>query len=337
MTKFRVNLNFDGNYLLHKNVFTLHKINTLYGDLYNALTNNIEKYIAMHSWDNIFIISDSKKKSWRKQTLDTYKATRVKPEDIDWDFVFETYETWKKDMSEKYNVLEADHIEGDDWITSIVRKTNIKGYSNVVISSDCDMNQLLGYRLHSSGKTPFINMQINDHTGKEKIFLPEGWELYKAEIGENINDDVFALDNSASWADFFVRLTDNWTVEEVNPTEVLFVKLVSGDKSDNIKSIYQTVVKSGKIQEIGEAGALKIWNFYKDNYGLNVDTKSEELRGDIVNCLERVKKLDLTEQRRSDVVEKINRNISIIELHHRHFPEWVSEAIIDKLSEITIN
>jgi 5'-3' exonuclease len=332
----KANIQFDGNYILHKNVFTLHKMKTLYGDLYAALTNNIEKYTSMHSWDNVFIVSDTRKKSWRKKFLGTYKGNRTTVEGIDWDWVYETYEQWKKDMSEKYNVLSFDHIEGDDWITTIVLKTKNKGYSNVIISSDNDLNQLLGYRLSTSGKPAYIVFKINDHNGQEKLYMPEGWDLYFNDLDDNRNEDVFSLDNSHQWMHFFTKLTENWHIVEINPHESLIIKLLSGDKSDNIESVYKTMLKSGKLQNIGTTSAEKMWNFYRENFGLVIDTDSDEFRNNLITCVERVKNLQFSDTTRSGVIENINRNIMIIELHYRHFPDWVTETIIEKMSEINI-
>jgi hypothetical protein len=59
----KYNLIFDCNYLLYKNVFSLNKMKMLYGSLYDSLTNNINKYIDEFNFNNIFLVSDSNKKS----------------------------------------------------------------------------------------------------------------------------------------------------------------------------------------------------------------------------------------------------------------------------------
>lgn len=141
------NLLFDTNYILYKNVFTLHKMNRLFGFFHESLDNNIAKYVAMNKWDNVYLVSDSNKKSWRKDFLDNYKGTRTKMEGIDWDWVFTEFVAWKEKMKEKYPILQKDRVEGDDWIASIVLKTNKMGQSNVIITSDEDMPQLLDYKI----------------------------------------------------------------------------------------------------------------------------------------------------------------------------------------------
>ena len=315
------NIIFDLNYCMHKNAYTLNRLGTLYGDFYNAMTNNILKYTSMYRFDNVFIVSDSRQKSWRKQELDTYKAHRSKDESVDWEFVFKVYDEWKDDMKEKYNVVCNDHVEGDDWVTSIILKTNKKGYSNVVISSDRDMTQLLNYKINSDKK--FINIQIDDINGKEQLFLPEGWELYLNDLEENGNTDVFNLDNSYNWNSFIKKLIGQWKHTDINPKGVLFQKIISGDKSDNIKSI-------------GDVGAAKIWEFYKQNYAIHFDTANPIFPDEIINCIESVKDIELSDGVKEQTIHNIYQNIKLIELHYRHFPDFIVEKIINKLETIEI-
>lgn len=325
------NIVFDGNYILYKNVYTLHKMNRLYGDLWTALDNNIAKYTSMNKWEKVVVVSDSNKKSWRSKFLDKYKTHRSKIEDIDWDWVFKTYNDWKE-QSDNFIVLEQDHIEGDDWIATFVQMQNKLGKSNVIISSDQDLLQLSNYKIDKDKS--WINIQIVDTLGKELIYISEGWQLWENEFENNRNTDVFNLDNSYDAIQFFSRILKNWQYLEINPHEELFKKLVMGDKSDNIQSIYQKLTTTGKIQNIGKAGAQKIWNFYKENYDIHYNTKNEEFIENVINCLESVNNIDLTNDNKSIVETNINRNIKLIELHYRHFPEWVIEEIVDVLKEI---
>jgi len=322
---------FDSNYILMKNVGSLYKMNRLYGDLWTSLDNNIAKYISMSKWDNIFLVSDSRKKSWRKDFLDEYKGKRKPLDGVDMEWVYEQYSLWKEEKKEKYNVIERNRIEGDDWIASITRKANKDGHSVVIISSDSDMPQLLGYKIN--GDKSWINIQINDHYGKETVYLPLGWQLWLKEYDANRSSDVFNLDNGFEWMNFFKRITDQWQYEEINPMERLFVKLVEGDKSDNINSIYETLTKTGKVQGIGKAGAKKIWDFYKTNYKDYFKTSDETLADDIINSIENVKNIQMTDERKKIVRSNLKRNIGLIELHYKHLPEWVLNEIVDELQE----
>lgn len=325
------NLICDCNYLLMKAVFTLHKMNRLYGDLWNFLDQNINKYKLLNKWEHIYLVSDSKKKSWRQLELDSYKGHRTKQEDIDWEWVFATYTEWKESMSETCTVLQRDHIEGDDWITSLILKLNKKGKSCVTISSDQDLLQLIDYKINKNKS--WINIQIVDTLGKEHIYLPEGWNLWLKEYEENTGNDLFCLDDSLDNINFFKNILNKWEYEEVNKYEKLFTKIVQGDKSDNINSIYQKLTKTGKTQNIGKAGAQKIWEFYKENYNIFFDTDSDEFKNDLINCLEQTNNIILSEGVKKNVSKNIDTNIKLIELHYKHYPEWVLDEIVNELNE----
>lgn len=45
----------------------------------------------MVPFTNIYLVSDSKEKSWRKKIVDDYKGTNKKDTDIDWNFVYTAY------------------------------------------------------------------------------------------------------------------------------------------------------------------------------------------------------------------------------------------------------
>ena len=76
-----------------------------------------------------------------------YKSTRKKDSDIDWNFVYETYSQFKKDV--KIKVFESQSTEGDDWISFLISESNSKFQSNMVISNDYDIKQLLKYDINN--------------------------------------------------------------------------------------------------------------------------------------------------------------------------------------------
>lgn len=329
----KTSLVFDLNYILYKNVFTLCKLKTLYGDFHRMMTNNITKFTSMHQFDTVWMASDSNTKSWRKLVFDEYKAHRKKSEDVDWDWVFKAYDEWKDFLKDEYGfpVMEGKHIEGDDWITSIIAKNNAKSISTVLIASDGDLKQHLNY---SIGKKEYINIQIDDKGGNEKVYVPLGYNIYTQHIEENSNEDVFVINNDQSWKNFLNRATTMYNCIEVDAREILFTKIVKGDGSDNIPSVWQKVLKTGKIQNIGDAGAAKVWDFYRLNYDVTFDTKDEQFAKNLINCIEKVNNVSFNDDIKDSVTSNINRNVSLIELNHRHFPEQVVETIIEQMTSV---
>ena len=88
----------DGNFVLNKLVFTLHKNNLLFGALYTSLENTVSTYKKWYPFANVYLVSDSKEKSWRKKINSSYKAQRKRDSDIDWEFVFNCYNEFKDNL-----------------------------------------------------------------------------------------------------------------------------------------------------------------------------------------------------------------------------------------------
>jgi hypothetical protein len=54
---------------------------------------------------------------------------------------------------------------------------------------------------------------------------------------------------------------DKYEINEVDPMEVLIIKLISGDTSDNISSAW-SIVKNGRKRGIADKGAKSIFDEY---------------------------------------------------------------------------
>lgn len=332
-----INLVWDGNYILIKNIMTLIKNNCLYGDFHKALTMNIHKYITMFPRAKVWIVFDSRKKSWRKQVITQYKENRVKDPTINWEWIFNELDVWKTAVRENENwiILQGDEVEGDDWIMSVVKSNNKKKESNVVIASDGDLKQLLGWK-----DNLWINIQVSDINGKEKIFLPEGYEVYLNKLVSEANSDPFDLSRmDIPWSDTLTNMIKSWDSEEVNPHKVLFTKLIKGDKGDNIDSVYKKTLKTGKTQGIGDAGADKIWKLYTDMHGevVRVDTKNDQMYDRIVDCIELNGKYNFMDETKHSIKEKLIQNASLIELNYRHYPAHILEKIVEELEKVYEN
>ena len=186
-----VDLLIDGNYLLSKLVFTLHKNNLLYGALYKSLENSIGNYRNWYPFTNVYLVSDSKEKSWRKQLTKDYKANRKKDSDIDWNFVYTTYSEFK-DSLKVVKVYEAPHVEGDDWLSFLSSKSNKEGRSTIIVSNDYDIKQIVGYSLDPL----WINIMTNEMYNKEKLFMPKNYQIFISKVKEIPNDDIFNLNDN---------------------------------------------------------------------------------------------------------------------------------------------
>lgn len=312
----------DGNHQLMKTVFPLQNTNRLYGELYNVLKNSFERLIKIYPFQQVFHVSDSKN-SWRKQINSTYKENRKKTEDVDWEFVFQCYTEFKQDVSKKHSQVEYNGLEGDDWIAEIVKQSNRKGYSCLIVSADQDLLQLLEWN------DQYINIMFRDTLLQEKVWFPNGYEVFLHQL-KKVEMDLFALDNRYDFFDLIKRLRKYQTFE-VNPNQILFCKVVAGDAGDNVASTLITKTKTGKPRGIGESGANKIWNNYVTLLGENVDYQNNETLDTITDLVLEYKKVD--DSYRQQVMSKINENVKLIQLNNSSMPVEYQTVLSDMVEK----
>jgi len=315
----KVDLIIDGNYILSKNVFSLHKHNLLFGALHKSLENSINNYRKWYPFSNVYLVSDSKEKSWRKQLTTSYKATRKKDSDIDWGFVYEAYGEFKDSMRGLVKVLEAPHIEGDDWISFLTNEANKEGRSTIIVSNDHDIKQIVGY-----GLTPLhINLMMNEMYNKEKIFLPKNYQIFLNGVSKLPSNDIFNLNDNSDFINLMDRFMNKCEVNEINPIESLVVKIISGDQSDNIGSVWQQT-KNGKVRGIGSKGAKTIYDEYTMEFG-EPNLQDPDLYENIADIICEKKKLSKTQIEK--IVENIEFNVKLIDLRLHNLPSEILEKM----------
>lgn len=321
-----LNLILDGNYILSKLTFTLHKNNLLFGALEQSLNNTVNNYRKWYPFANIYLVSDSKEKSWRKKLTTTYKATRKKDSDIDWNFVYNTYGDFKESAKQNITVLEAPHIEGDDWISYICEQSNLEGISTIIVSNDYDIKQLVKYSLDPL----CINMMSNEMYNREKLFLPKNYQLFLNKVNNLPNNDIFNLNDNTEFIQLMDRFIDKYEVVEVDYVKSLVVKLISGDKSDNIESVWTQKSSNGRKRGIGEKGAQTIYGEYLEEFG-EVDINDPDLYENIADIICEKKKLSKTKI--EPIVENIKFNSKLIDLRTNNIPNDIITKIIEVYNE----
>lgn len=316
----------DGNYILSKNTFTLHKNNLLFGALHKSLENTINNYRKWYPFANVYLVSDSKEKSWRKQLTTSYKATRKKDSDIDWNFVYTAYGEFKDSMKGLVKVLEAPHVEGDDWISFLVTKANREGRSAIIVSNDYDIKQIVNYGLDPL----YINIMTNEMYNKEKLFLPKNYQIFLNKVSKLPSDDIFNLNDNSDFLLLLDRFINKYEINEINPIESLMVKIISGDASDNIGSVW-SVVKNGKKRGIGNKGAQSIYDEYILEFG-EINLGDPDLYENIADLICEKKKLSKTQI--ESIVENIKDNMKLIDLRMHNLPGEIVEKMENGYSNI---
>jgi len=309
----------DGNYILSKNTFTLHKNNLLFGALHKSLENTINNYRKWYPFANVYLVSDSKEKSWRKQLTTAYKATRKKDSDIDWQFVYNAYGEFKDSMRDLVKILEAPHVEGDDWISFLVTKANNEGRSTIIVSNDYDIKQIVNYGLDPL----YINIMTNEMYNKEKLFLPRNYQVFLNKVSKLPSDDIFNLNDNTDFLLLLDKFINKYEINEINPVESLMVKIISGDTSDNIGSVW-SVVKNGKKRGIGAKGAQSIYDEYIVEFG-EINLADPDLYENIADLICEKKKLSKTQI--ESIVDNIKDNMKLIDLRLHNLPDEIVEKM----------
>ena len=315
----------DGNYILSKNVFTLHKNNLLFGALYKSLEISVSNYRKWFPFANVYLVSDSKEKSWRKQLTQNYKSTRKKDSDIDWTFVYNTYGEFKESLQGTMKVLEAPHVEGDDWISFLTHKANSEERSCVIVSNDYDIKQIVKYSIEPL----WINIMSNEMYNREKLFLPKNYQVFLNRLSKMPNDDIFNLNDNNDFLKLLDRFISKYEINEIDSMESLIVKIISGDVSDNITSVWSQV-KNGKKRGIGEKGAKTIYDEYLLEFG-EVNLHDPDLYENIADLICEKKKLSKTQI--TNIVTNIQENVKLVDLRISNLPNEILYKMEEKYSQ----
>jgi 5'-3' exonuclease len=317
----------DGNYLLNRNVFSLHKNNLLFGALSKSLEISVSNYRKWFPFSNIYFVSDSREKSWRKKINKEYKATRKKDSDIDWDFVFGAYSEFKESLVYKgIRVLESPHIEGDDWVSFLINKANTEERSTIIVSNDYDIKQLIKYNLNPL----YINIMSNEMLNRQKLFLPKNYQIFINEVNKLENDDIFALNDNIEFIKLMNSFMEKYEINEVDSIESLIIKIISGDQSDNISSAW-SIVKNGRKRGIGEKGAKSIFDNYLSEFG-DINLSDPDLFENIADLI--CEKKNLSKTTISDIKTNIEENMKLIYLDINSLPIEVKRRMENEFTRI---
>jgi len=303
----KTNIVIDGSYLLYKSVFMLKKTKTIDLDLENLLHIELNKLIRSYDYDNIYFVSDMGS-SWRKEIFQTYKQDRKKDESIDWKTNINKYEFPK--------------IEGDDIIAFIVNKSNELGYSNIIIGNDKDLHQLIKFDINKK----YINILWNYKMSDGRVYFPENYQIFFNSIKNEESAEIDLFDEDyfdADFIEFLNGLINQTKLTEINNEESLFIKIIHGDNSDKIPSIYKK-----NNRGIGETGAKKIYKLYKEIYPDKIEFNNDDFLMRVVEIVSYDKKLeDLTEQKVIFLNAKDNRKL--IKLDKEYMPTHLNNMLVN--------
>lgn len=283
--------------------------------------------------NNVIFTLDSS--SWRKNigTVE-YKATRHLEEKINWEGFKDCINGFCKEIT-KYNVIvsKVKQAEADDLIFYWTSRLNLEEIPVIINSSDKDMLQLVRNNdgtnceclLYSTTTkklyTPFGFMEKNTTPKSIDDFLIPGgttsiYERYDA-IGDLIKKKKFEL-------------------EEIDANKELFYKILSGDKSDNIPSVF-TVIKNNKTYGITELKAEQIVKLFLDKTGNSLTPEFLYIESALQTLCECIQTVMKTDKSVNELLQNLKRNIQYIHLSNNNIPKEVISDIIKSVDSIDYN
>lgn len=304
----------------------------LNGNLSLVLMRDFMNIMATYSFDNIIFVSDTRQKIWRKDIYPEYKDGRKKDDTIDWETVYREYDIFKENVRKKLpyvRLFEAAKIEGDDFIAHSVKESNKRGDSNVIVATDVDYDQLLSFNMEER----WINIRMTCKMSDNRTFIPYGSEVFYHEVINNTEFDFFEPSKILDFVYFLETLNKKSNIVFVNNYDSLFLKITTGDKGDNIKSVFRCKDKryNENANGIGGAGAEKILAKFKDIYGEDTNPENDDFVEKLSNVIIFDKKISREFQEEALYIldKNIKFNRSMVSMDKKYVPENIYSIITE--------
>lgn len=291
----------------------------------NAVIREMEPLV-----DRCILTLDSR--SWRNdlKTNVEYKGTRKQDEAINW-LGFDECVTQFIKFSEKFNIIlsKTKLTEADDLIFMWSNMLSNKGIPVIIYTSDRDMLQLVC--ANASGADVILWSDVT-----KKIYIPKDFDkLAKNDSGSFM--EMFSKGCSAvDIYDRFANLEQSIRKRKLEKIETdcvqfIYNKVLVGDKSDNISSVY-SYEKNGRTYNVTDAKAEKIIDKFIEKTGaLNPEFLfiEDTLAVLAESCVEIISGAE-----QANVLENIKRNIKYLVLSKRVIPEGVLERMTQDIKAL---
>lgn len=265
--------------------------------------------------DNVILVCDGK--SWRKdipkpKSLEAeYKGTRVRDEEVDFDYVFSSLKMLEEKFKDfGFTVSHTFNAEGDDAIWFWKKYLNHNKTNCLIWTSDNDLKQLVSY------EDGVFTAWFNDRYG---VFFDEKM----CSNGDEL--DMFMQDAESAANSFLaesIAQQGETKLNYINPEDIVMEKIICGDKSDNIKAVVR-ISKGGKTYSV----TPKMWGEVKES----LDIKDlDEFFADaniIISKLREIKKFQGTDLTFDDCMEQFDYNSKLVWLDEFTIPKEVQEEI----------
>jgi 5'-3' exonuclease len=282
--------------------------------------------------NRVVFVVDSK--SWRKDFNSEYKANRKFSDDINMEHVHEIMRAFQVILEDRGVIVEqVPGAEGDDMIFAWSTYLNSIGENCIMWTGDKDLKQLVNY----NNATESFSLWYDNTRNRMGVY--PGFDKWLEQVDEEAEIDIFNVDDDdviGSNKKQMIKDLINYSklnVEKVFCDEFSFIKILTGDKGDNVSSVVLKPSKNGgKSFKISENKAQEILALFKSknrrfssSYLFN-----ESYKKDIVRYIKNVMSVDIHE---SEIMECLERNINLILLHVETIPEAIQHSMFDVVKE----
>lgn len=331
MAKSKLTLIVDGNWLLMSRLAVL---NNRF-DTPQELMQNVKKLlirsisVALRTFpmiDNIIFVSDGG--SWRtdiaipenlskKQDIGeiqsaSYKGTREKSDDIDWDTIFAGFEDFTNTLNTNgISAFREKGVEGDDWAFFWSTYLNSQGTNCIIWTADKDLTQLV-----KTDKNSCFTVWWNAKSGIICEDKDDNDMDFFFNNQYNVNQNVFN--------DVVNKVND---IKKINPSDVVIEKILKGDASDNIQPIMVRRSKNVTSQKKFKISSKDI------DYNLNYNNDN-----DVLNYISEVYNSKSYQGRVEDSIDEVfehfKYNRKLVELSKTELPIEIYNKMASHINEL---
>lgn len=278
------------------------------------------------------LIFTTDSKSWRKDVEiedGGYKSNRIKDENVDWSIFFNLMQGFGQHLEKMgfvYSKIEG--AEGDDLLYFWSNHFNSIGEDCIIISGDKDMHQLA----RNVGKNWTVIW--NSNSKNNIISVPRGWKEDWLDHKESVS--IFDMSTAMSPdKEKMKEFVNKVSVEEINPRDFIFMKMLTGDKGDAVPGIWEFEQTPGKVSKLTPKKAEQIlesmtqskWKESSFNSLLEDDEFLDWVSG---YSLRLIKDVDSSENRKK-ASNNLKRNYTLMWLDKTVIPDWVTRKTVDEI------
>lgn len=341
----RYSLVIDGNYFLFK---TLYVTSQSSGELLGT-TEDREVYVRKLAIDLAYqirlmdgfidqVVWTLDSRSWRKDFFPQaeYKGTRKQDSSINWDGFTQATADFRDILARHgAQISKVDGAEGDDLIYAWCTANMAAGKSTIIMTGDRDMLQLVSVNPAGSAHT-MLWAPVH-----KAFYVPLG--LNERAKPRESSDFFESLRSGISKQESISKLIEIMTTKgkgsltEVDPIEVMFCKVLTGDTGDNVPPAYWYTTKdrNGKTRTYGvtdDKAMTVVAEFRKRHGELNpLLLHSAEHVRDLANTLIRV--ANAKHMSPEQIIGNINVNVSLMILSARTIPEGILDEMFKHIEE----